>query len=242
MNSKLKELEKMLLLTVEKSAVDGLQRVKDTVQSLSPNHSFEEILNNPKFYELPITSIPLLTENQYLNSLKNKNIPEEIIDSLSLVEVNYKGFNNQTYTGQIIVHKELVDSTKQVFNRILKETDFPITSIIPLSLFNWNSSVKYNNSGGFDWRLVKGSNEITDHAFGAAIDINPLINPWINETANRPYDPNLRGTLFSGSNVVKIFREAGWKWGGDWEYSKDWQHFYRPEIPLKYYGKVEVKE
>jgi peptidoglycan LD-endopeptidase CwlK len=241
--SKLRELEKILRENTGKSDLHGMQTVRDTVKTLWHDCSFEEILNDPRFYEHPVSSIPLLTEDENLESLKNKNVPQEIIDSLSLVEVGYRSFNDQIYTGQIIVHKELVDSTKNVFKRILKETNFPITSIIPLNLYNWNSSVRYNNSGGFDWRFVAGSDEITDHAFGAAIDINPLINPWVNGSSdNRSYDPSLRGTLFPGSHVVKIFKEAGWKWGGNWENSKDWQHFYRPEIPFKYYGKVEVKE
>jgi hypothetical protein len=41
---------------------------------------------------------------------------------------------------------------------------------------------------------------------------------------------------------VKIFKEEGWKWGWDWENSKDWQHFYYPDITLKYFGKKEVPE
>jgi len=42
--------------------------------------------------------------------------------------------------------------------------------------------------------------------------------------------------------VVNIFKKEGWKWGGDWKHSKDWMHFFRPEIPFKYYGKIEVIE
>ena len=113
-------------------------------------------------------------------------------------------------------------------------------------MFNWNSSSKYNNSGAFDWRLVLNSDEISDHSFGAAIDINPVLNPWVREgsinSPNFPYDKNKRGTLHANSDVVKIFKEEGWRWGGDWKNSKDWMHFYRPEIAYKYYGKVEVEE
>jgi len=113
-------------------------------------------------------------------------------------------------------------------------------------MFNWNSSSTHNNCGGFDWRYVKDSNEISDHSFGAAIDINPILNPWVCEnklnSPNYPYNPSKRGTLFANSDVVKIFKEEGWKWGGDWKNSKDWMHFYRPEIPFKYYGKKEVFE
>lgn len=241
---KFSELEKQLRKTTEQTHIDDEWIVESTVQTLWPSYSFKAILGIPNFHELPIKQIPLLTEGDYLDTLRKKNVAQETIDNLSLIEVDYRGFNNQVYTGQIIIHKELVDSIQHIFKRILQETIFPITSIIPVSLYNWDDSLKYNNSGAFEWRFVSGSNEITDHAFGAAIDINPLINPWVGWSSNNasPYDPNSRGTLYPGSPVVEIFEEAGWKWGGNWEHSKDWQHFYRPEIPFKYYGKVEVEE
>jgi peptidoglycan LD-endopeptidase CwlK len=115
----------------------------------------------------------------------------------------------------------------------LKETDFPFTGVIPINLFSWNHSMRFNNSAAFDWRLVSNSSEVSDHSFDAAIDVNPLINPWMKKGArNRNYDPKRKGTLDAASAVAKIFKEEGWKWGGDWKHSKDWQHFYRPEIPV----------
>ena len=44
------------------------------------------------------------------------------------------------------------------------------------------------------------------------------------------------------SGLSEIFKEEGWKWGGDWKRSKDWMHFYRPEVPYNYCGKIEVEE
>jgi hypothetical protein len=100
-----------------------------------------------------------------------------------------------------------------------------------------------NNSSGFNWRLVGGSDEVSDHAFGPAIDINPFLNPWVKGTAEHDrYNIEHLGTLTEDSKVVKIFKKHGWAWGGDWEDSKDWQHFYRPEITYNHLGKVEVKE
>jgi len=184
-----------------------------------------------------------MTPEEFLTSLKNKKVPPEIIEMLVLVDVDYRGFNGEIYKGQVAIHKDLESSITKVFQKILSETDFPMTSVSPLSMFNWDSSAKNNNSGAFDPRLVANSDEISDHAFGAAIDINPLLNPWVQEGSENPlYNPTKGGMLDKYSKVVKIFEEEGWKWGGNWENSKDWQHFYRPEIPYKYYGKEEVKE
>ena len=149
------------------------------------------------------------------------------------------------YQGQTIVHKDLAHSIKRVFERIIEETDFPVTGVFPSIRFNWKAS-RYNVCEAFDWRFVENTKEISDHAFGAAIDINRLLNPWVRKgklnTPNRPYNPRKRGALHANSKVVRIFKEEGWKWGGDWKISKDRMHFYRPEIPHKYYGKIEAKE
>ena len=122
-----------------------------------------------------------------------------------------------------------------------------MTSVVPIDQFKWSHSLRFNNTAAFDWRLVsdgrKAQVEVSDHAFGTAIDINPLINPWVREgLPSRLYDPRVRGSLHSDSHVVTIFR---WEWGGNekkWKSSKDWQHFYRAEIPLNEYGKIEVVE
>jgi len=244
---------KKLAIILKDSLMQSENKTNSEVLNLWSAHTLKESLEDPFFYERPITQPPLLTQDQYLDSLKSKNVPQKIIDIITLVNVDYRGFDNQIYHGQIIVHKDLVPSTIKIFKRILNETDFPITSIFPISMFNWHSSSKCNNSATFDWRFVFNSDEISDHAFGAAIDINPLINPWKNEgSINDPrmreisikanYDQNKRGALHANSDVVKIFKEEGWKWGGDWKNSKDWPHFYRPDIPLKYFDKVEVPE
>ncbi len=218
-------------------------QVNKEVFKLWPSRTPEEIKEDPLFYEKPITQPHSMTQEEFLGSLKEKKVPQEIIDVLVLVNVDYRGFDSKTYEGQIIIHEDLESSITKVFQRILSETDFPMTSVSPLSMFNWNSSSKNNNSGAFDPRLVSNSDEISDHTFGAAIDINPLLNPWVQKGLENPsYDLSKRGTLDEYSAVVKIFEEEGWKWGGNWENSKDWQHFYRPEIGRKYYNKEEVKE
>ncbi len=245
-DSKLKRFSIALKKSLEDSKTKKIENSNNTVLNLWPSHNIKEILENPQFYELPIIQPILLTQDQFLNSLKRKNVLPEIIDNITLVNINYRGFDDQTYHGQIVIHKDLEHSIKKIFNRIFLETQFPMTSVFPISMFNWNSSSKLNNCGAFDWRFVNNSDEISDHTFGAAIDINPVLNPHVCKdelnSSNHPYDQSKRGTLDANSKVVKIFKEEGWKWGGDWEKSKDWMHFYKPEISFKYYGKIEVIE
>ncbi len=245
MNLRLKQLEIKLKDSTKKSKTKDLQ-TKNIALKLWPSRTLKEILENPLNYKQPIIQPRLMTQKEFLDSLREKKVPQEIIDQIELVNVDYRGFNNQIYPGQIIINKYLVSSIKRIFKRILLETDFPMTSIFPISMFNWNTSSRLNNCGAFDWRFVENSNEISDHAFGAAIDINSVLNPFIKKglpnSPNYPRDLSKKGTLQADSEIVKIFKEEGWKWGGDWKNSQDWMHFYRPEIAYKYYGKVEVEE
>lgn len=242
MDARLAKLEMILKDSLESSGLKQKQADNNSVLNLWPSLTLKEVLENPLFYEQPITQPPTMNSYQFLESLKSKGVPQEIIDKISLVNIYYRGFDNKLYHGQIIIHKDLVSSIKNIFKRIVSETNFPMTSVFPISMFNWNSSSRLNNSGAFDWRFVKNSDEISDHSFGAAIDINPVLNPWVRKgLPNFPYNQNKRGTLYYNSDVVKIFKDEGWKWGGDWKKSKDWMHFYRPDIPYKYYGKVEVE-
>jgi peptidoglycan L-alanyl-D-glutamate endopeptidase CwlK len=188
-----------------------------------------------------------LGPKQFAASLREKGVPRTIAKRVVLVDVEYRGYDGKTHQGQIVVHRKLQHSIARVFHRILTETDFPIRSVIPVSdkRFGWSdsSSVAKNNSSGFNFRLVSGSLEVSDHAFGTAVDINPEINPWVKGgTRNRNYNPSVKGTLDRFSKVVKIFKQEGWKWGGDWKKSKDWQHFYWADIPKRDFGKREVPE
>ena len=199
-----------------------------------------------KFQKSIANYIPL-SQKQFATSLRNKGVPRAVAKRMVLVDVKYRGYDGKPYQGQIVVHKELEQSIAKVFRRIFEETTFPIGSVIPISdkRFGWSdrSSVAKNNSSGFNFRLVSGSREVSDHAFGTAIDINPDLNPWVKGgTKNKKYNPRIKGTLHKRSHVVKIFEQEGWKWGGRWKNSKDWQHFYRPDIPQRDYGKQEVPE
>jgi hypothetical protein len=86
-----------------------------------------------------------------------------------------------------------------------------------------------NNTSGFNYRVVKGTTRLSKHSFGRAIDINPWLNPEIINQEVLPegavYDTQKEGTIAGSSFIVKLFKEKGWEWGGDWVNYKDYQHF-----------------
>jgi hypothetical protein len=67
--------------------------------------------------------------------------------------------------------------------------------------------------GAFNFRKIRGSTHISNHAYACAIDLDPDHNPLGAKHGHMPAD------------VVKIFKEEGWRWGGDYHGRKDWMHF-----------------
>lgn len=230
----------------ESAKLDPHKMSRMTANALWPNAPAVSLEQCLRLHRMPTEQLDLLTVKQFESGLIEKNVPKEVRDQLVLLTVTYHGFDQKEKNGQLVIHRDLASSVARIFSAILK-TDFVFTSILPISFYGWSDplSIKFNNTSGFNWRMVGDSDEFSDHAIGAAIDINPWLNPWlkVGEESSR-YKPEKRGTLTQDSTVVKIFEAEGWTWGGSdsWVHSKDWQHFYRPEIAYKYYGKKEVSE
>lgn len=162
-----------------------------------------------------------------VEAIHHPKFPKEIVTTQELVTVQYYSFDKILHQGQLVIHKDLVNDVKEVFE-IIKEQQFPIQSVIPIVKFQWSdaASIKVNNTSAFNYRTIAGTKRISDHAYGRAIDINPFLNPWIGRgKSRRSYNPSVEGTLTSNCIVVKEFKKRGWKWGGDWKSSKDYQHF-----------------
>jgi hypothetical protein len=70
--------------------------------------------------------------------------------------------------------------------------------------------------GAYNFRLMRGSTKLSMHAYGAAIDLDPVNNPL-----GKPWAP-ANGMI--DMQVVRIFEDAGWVWGGRW-HRPDCQHF-----------------
>lgn len=162
--------------------------------------------------------------------------PDDILQKQRVIEVVYWTFDNTMHQGQVVIHEELVQDVKEIFE-LLVNVHFPLTSVIPIAdpRFNWDDekSMKANNTSGFNYRTIANTTKISNHAFGRALDINPFLNPFIKEDLIRPvgaqYNPSVPGTISFDSEIVKIFKSKGWEWGGDWTDRKDYQHFQKTE-------------
>ncbi len=164
------------------------------------------------------------------SSLEGIVIPEDIKKNLRLVNVYYYSFDGKLHKGQLVINKNLVNDIKIVFKEIRKEK-FPIAKVVPIVAYTWSDSASMadDNTSAFNYRVIKGTDRLSNHAFGIAIDINPKLNPQITKDAILPSNGSYRtakaGTITENSFLVRLFKKLGWSWGGDWKSSKDYQHF-----------------
>ena len=174
----------------------------------------------------------LLTTEEALLDNPAIPCPEDILSVQRLLEVPYYSFEGRLCIGQLVLHKDLVEDVREIFTLLAKK-QFPLSSVIPIAgkQYEWDDerSMQDDNTSCFNYRTIAGTDRISWHAYGRAIDINPKRNPYIKNGVTSPkgalYDSSVPGTITSDSFVVTLFKERGFEWGGDWTDRKDYQHF-----------------
>jgi hypothetical protein len=154
---------------------------------------------------------------------------------LRIVRATTLGFDGRAHPGRIVVHRDVARQVVQVLRR-LYETRFPIRRMVPIDAYGASDfrSIEADNTSAFNCRFVDGTTRWSEHAYGRAIDLNPIENPYITSAgttshpASAPYLDRSRalpGMAVEGSPVVEAFDAAGWGWGGRWSGAHDTQHF-----------------
>ena len=170
-------------------------------------------------------------------ALAGKEIPSEIRESLALLALPYHSFTGEVCEGQLVVHASVAEETREIFNTLFAK-QFPIAKMVPVVVYGWDddASMADNNTSAFNYRLIYGTDRLSNHSYGRAIDVNPLQNPYVRRDgvvvpAGAAYDTTVPGTITA--KVADLFRSRGWVWGGDWTDRKDWQHFEKAETQNK---------
>jgi hypothetical protein len=157
------------------------------------------------------------------------------LSQLRLVTLVHVGFDGRTRPGQLIVHADAADAIVSVFRR-LYDARFPIRRVRLVDAYGASDfrSIEADNTSAFNCRAVAGTSRWSQHAYGRAIDVNPIENPYVaadgttSHTASRPYLDRSRrrpGMAYEGGILVRAFDAVGWGWGGRWSGAKDYQHF-----------------
>jgi hypothetical protein len=170
----------------------------------------------------------------FQEAIAGTKAPLDIIDSLCLIDVRYWGFDDALHGGQLIVHKSVQHDVVEIF-KYIETMKFPIGKVVPIVKYAWSddASMADNNTSAFNYRFVLGTERLSHHAYGRAVDINPFMNPVIYEDGRidppgAQYDPKKAGTFSETHMVVKEFLSRGWRWGGHFRSSIDYHHFDKP--------------
>jgi hypothetical protein len=154
---------------------------------------------------------------------------------LRLLRADHWGFDGRVHRGELMVHRDHARRILVVLEKLFN-AGYPIERMRLVDAYRANDdrSMAANNTSGFNCRRVAGTNRWSEHAFGRAIDLNPLRNPYVTRggrvspPAGRRYANRARraaGMIRGGDVVVRAFAAAGWRWGGYWSGSRDYQHF-----------------
>jgi D-alanyl-D-alanine carboxypeptidase len=155
---------------------------------------------------------------------------------LRLVRVSYVGFDGRAHGGALVLSAKVAPDVEIVFRR-LYDARFRIHRMRPISAYGGSDdrSAAADNTSAFNCRfaVAAGPKRWSAHAFGEAIDVNDVENPYVLGStvlppAGKRYldRSHVRpGMAVSGGVLVRAFASVGWLWGGRWTGSPDWQHF-----------------
>ncbi len=155
------------------------------------------------------------------------------------LRMSHLGFDGRVHQGEMIVAASQAETVVGIFRKLFR-AGYPIQRMRLVSDYggNDNRSMAANNTSAYNCRPVAGTRRWSDHAYGTAIDINPVQNPYVTPSgpivprAGRAYarvDRSVEaepawGVIHDGDVVIRAFNEAGWAWGGFWT-NPDYQHF-----------------
>lgn len=154
---------------------------------------------------------------------------------LRLVRLRYWGFDRQPHMGRLVVHADVARRVAGIFGR-LYELSYPIRRMRLVDAYGADdrTSMEHDNTSAFNCRWRAGQPGVwSQHAFGRAIDVNPVENPYVWSGGVSPWNGapyvdranRRRGMIYHGDPVWWAFRNRSWEWGGDWTSVRDYQHF-----------------
>ena len=149
--------------------------------------------------------------------------------------MTYRGFDGADHVGELIVHADWAEALLGVFAAI-HAAGFAIERMESVDNYGASddASMAANNTSAFNCRYVGGTTRWSRHAYGLAIDINPIQNPYgtcggaADPPAGQPYlcDRSAQtGVITDPGPVLDAFASIGWPWGGHWTSKQDYQHF-----------------
>lgn len=186
------------------------------------------------FYATEITD-DIFTRINGVSYQKNNEISRE---NLRYLRVLHIGTNGNIYVGEMIVNESIIEDILEIMQELYRAA-YPIEKMVLIDEYGGDdeASMEANNTSAFNYRNISGSGKLSKHSYGLAIDVNPLYNPYVKNTADaticqpqNALDYIDRSREFSykideNDLCYQLFTAHGFTWGGSWNSVKDYQHF-----------------
>ena len=200
---------------------------------------------NPAPTEVPVTaetaSAPVFTSQPVPEAVEARmrgvSYPDDAevrLSDLRYLQLSYIDFDGNSPVGEMICNKAIADDLVAIF-RELYEARYPIRSIRLIDDFNGDdeASMAADNTSCFNYRRKTGMRELSKHARGLAVDINPFENPYVRPSRVRPAgasafadrSKDFPHKIDKDDLCYRLFRAHGFSWGGTWRSVRDYQHF-----------------
>jgi len=190
-------------------------------------------------YSATISPITPAIKQRMIKGGSYKNYCPININDLRYIKLKFIGFDYKEHTGELIVNKSIANDIVVIFKK-LYDAKYPIKQMRLVSDFGASDykSIEADNTSAFNCRFVAGTNKWSNHTYGKAIDINPIQNPYVKHSrtshaksykyinrVRKNKSPSQKAMMLKSDFIVKLFKSYGFRWGGDWNCCKDYQHF-----------------
>lgn len=162
-------------------------------------------------------------------------------EDLNYVGLKYIDFDGQEQSGELICNKAVAQDMAEIFYELYRN-DYRLERVRLIDEYAGDdtASMADNNTSCFNYRVVDGTTNLSKHAYGLAIDVNPYYNPYVvfgrNSDGSDYISPpgseiyadrsqSFPYKIDESDLCYRLFTEHGFTWGGNWNSTKDYQHF-----------------
>ena len=156
------------------------------------------------------------------------------LSDLRYLRLSYVDFEGREQVGELVCNKAIADDLLAIFQELF-QARYPIRSMRLIDDFGGDdeASMAADNTSCFNYRKKTGMRELSKHAQGLAIDINPFENPYVRPSRVRPSGASAFADrtkdfphkIDKEDLCYRLFRAHGFSWGGTWRSVQDYQHF-----------------
>ncbi len=247
---RLRVFSAVLVICLLTAAAGCGKQTQDTESQIA-----EEIMNNRELSASTEIDVSNLSEGDIDRMFYSELITDEILariqgksfkensriqpEDLRYLRMLYVDIDGRTHIGEMIVNQKIAVDVLEIFRELYRQS-YPIERMVLVDEYQADDeqSMSANNTSAFNYRTIENTDTLSLHSLGLAVDVNPLYNPYIytlkdgteicspkpgSRYADRTKDFDYK--IDKEDLAYKLFTEHGFTWGGEWDHSKDYQHF-----------------